>query len=70
MINFGYGEAGIFPPGYTGHSDWMCYLVGHHLLLAHGHAYKAYEKFRGPQKGKSSTRKLWISYTTTEDFAL
>ncbi len=55
MINFGYGE-GTFAPGYTGHSDWMCYLVGHHLLLAHGHAYRAYEKFRESQKGKV---KIW-----------
>ncbi len=45
----GYG-LGIFAPGKT--SNVYPYLAGHHLLLAHGRAYRLYDReFRQTQKG-------------------
>ncbi|CAJ0589829.1 unnamed protein product [Cylicocyclus nassatus] len=55
QVSFGY--CGIFeehaPGGFQEHCAWSQYLAGHHMILAHAHAYRAYHSlFRGHSDGK------------------
>ncbi|KAJ1351843.1 hypothetical protein KIN20_007997 [Parelaphostrongylus tenuis] len=40
------------PGGIENHCHWTQYLAGHHLLLAHAHAYRIYHDLFASQKGK------------------
>ncbi|KAE9416728.1 hypothetical protein Angca_002486 [Angiostrongylus cantonensis] len=40
------------PGGFQEHCHWAQYLVGHHMLLAHAHAYRAYHGLPSKLKGK------------------
>ncbi|KJH43867.1 glycosyl hydrolase, family 1 [Dictyocaulus viviparus] len=40
------------PGGFQDHCSWTQYLAGHHMLLAHAHAYCAYHNLFNDSKGK------------------
>ncbi|RCN35145.1 hypothetical protein ANCCAN_18998 [Ancylostoma caninum] len=59
------------PGGFQEHCSWAQYLAGHHMLLAHAHAYRAYHGLFPYSSGKIGIANsgAWIEPESAQEAA-